>query len=119
MGATEMSAFSYSPMQTHDTLLSQELVQRFAGQPLLTYQTRTVTPQQLSEAADISPSGLGRSASLITAVVILTGGFTVGIPAASAGFASYSTLVSGRPAGIPAPIGEAIQMSPLHWASGL
>ena len=115
-----MSMLTKERLQAGDELLSQELVRSLAACGLLSYETRIVTPELLSETTEISPAVSVAAKSMpLLSVVLLAGGLTVAIPAARPVVTSYSTLVSGRPAGLYSDIGEALQIGRLHWASSL
>jgi hypothetical protein len=113
-----MSTPIYTPLQAEDKLLSQELLSPFASRPVVAYQTKILRPELLSETAEITPStsGIQKSATLIS-IVILASGFTIGSPAATSDIGSYYVRASSNPAELCAEIGEALQISPLHWAA--
>lgn len=115
-----MSVLAKDRTQAREELLSQELLPSLAGSGRLRYETRIVTSELLSETAEGSPTTSVTAMSMpLLGFVLLAGGLTVAVPRARPAVTSYSTLVSGRPAGLSSDIGEALQIGRLHWASSL
>lgn len=115
-----MSVSATDKMQSCEELLSQELLPGLADSSRLRYETRIVSPELLSETAEGSPTTSVTAMSMpLLSLVLLAGGLTVAVPRARPSVTSYSTLFSGRPAGLSSDIGEALQIGRLHWASSL
>lgn len=106
---------------TRDELLSQELLASIATPTALTYETRVLAPELMSEVFEplIRQGGVGLGSLHLLGLGVLIGGITVARPVVNPVLTSYETLVFGRPASLEADIGEALQLGRLHWASGL